>query len=237
MSDQEAENVDPPSEPRVSTPPPATEAAMVISADAEVPPAVVPIETGKPARAAMHMGELRRLTQAAVGTNRIRTQLDPSRNVWQAWAGDQRFELAELKGEWRTETGALRRLANAKPRAQSAADQPRPIVASGANLIDALAKRHREQERKISHGGRTFRLIALVVVMALVAANIWLLIGRWHMSMPPRPDVRPDPRPLVVDAPERPAPRADPAPVNDAPQQVPVIRRPRTRVVPARVGE
>ncbi len=250
-----------------SSPPP----ERITNADDDAPTVIISddssdqerLDTAKTTARATHMAELLRLTSNAIGcpVNRIKRELDQSRGqrdvtgaqrdqagAWRAWSpimGDgsttARFELAELKAEAKTELGALRRLANSK-RAKNSDDQPRPVVASGVNLLDALDKRHLERESKRHHGGWGLKTIGAIVITALAAVNAFLLIGREHPA-PKLAHAIPD----TIEIPSAPSASASillnpepPAPHEriereqerrERPVQAPVVvRRPRTRL-------
>lgn len=227
--------------------------AVVISDD---PSDQERLDAAKTAARAIHMTELLRITSNAIGcpVNRIKRELDQSRGqrdvtgamhdqagAWRAWSPllsdgtvAARFELAELKGEAKTELGALRRLANSK-RAKNVDDVPRPVAASGINLLDALEKRHVERESKKHHGGIGLKAVGIFVIVALLGANAWFLIDRDRMTKAAHAthdtaEQSAASASILLSDPEPPAPRRIVEEREVPVVQAPVIRRPRTRL-------
>lgn len=148
-----------------------------------VPPPPDPIAL----RRQLHSKELFMQARAVTGQQRIQTRLDTTRNVWQAWAGDGPFERAEWRGEWGTETGAVRRLRNARvgrPGAMPIDDDRRsrdlPPVAD-VRVLDGLMHAQDKRRAKPSLGrsaGSALRTIALIAVIAVAAIQALVLLSR-----------------------------------------------------------
>lgn len=185
----------------------------------ELPPAPVATQLrSHDERQALHASELKRAAQTACGTTKIRTQLDASRGIWQAWAGDTRFADAELRGEWTTELGSIRRLRNVKTRIQDAERRPLPSGGS-TQLIDAIAKRQHDGEKKSSKRSGRWLTIAIVLIVLLVNAMVLLTIFDRYEPEPRQPA----PRAVFVE-PQRPIEMIEPHPSD--PEPLPVQNEP-----------
>ena len=151
-----------------------------------------------------HYAELKARTLKAIGATQIRTALDQTqgRNMWQAWAGSGPFALAEFKGEWGTEIGAIRRLSNRRPAPMPdtvpIAPEPRYQVAGGSGeaVAEVMARRYHQKHAESGWWRWLKRILLtlLVIVGTFGAGALW-----FADRLASRPTPRPLAPPPVVD--------------------------------------
>jgi hypothetical protein len=178
-----------------------------------------------------HQAEQLQQAKTATGLQRIHTRYDAPRTMWQAWAGDGGWDRAEVRGEWTTELGAIRRMRNGRGRAPATENDgrtSRPMTPADADVhvLDAMIagreKRAREQPvrvfmRSVWKGVRITLVVSAAATICVMAGAAWMA-QRDHVSH--------DVGAVAARVVESTVPRQAPAPTSPPVAPAPVVAVP-----------